>query len=221
MPVCMCESMGVWVWGMICDYAGVWCGWVLRYLQCVWVCACTYVHVCLLCLQEIELKDFTQHITPKTSVTSLARAPGYDFTPFTDHAYKKGRGQTEHTALSPPNFDFTSMNLNVSMKSPQSGSISESGSGSVGAVGRRRRRRYSDHFGNVRELRSIPQGGGGRRLWSGGEEMNFDERENIEEEVPSKKRSGCLIVGEYKMGSLTDSSNSKQGEGRNEHFAEK
>ena len=185
---------------------------------CVGVCMYN-VRVCLLCLQEIELKDFTQHITPKTSVASLA--PGYDFTPFTDHTYKKRRGQTEHTALSPPNFDFTSMTLNVSIKSPQSGSTS--GSGSVGAVGRRRRRRrrYSDHFGNVRELRSIPYTGGGRRLWSGGEGMTLDERENVEaEEVPSKKRRS-FIVGDDTIGSLTDSSNSRQRGGRNENFAEK
>ena len=181
-------------------------------ISAVCVGVCMYVHVHLLCLQEIELKDFTQHITPKTSATSLARAPGYDFTPFTEHTYKKGRGQTEHTALSPPNFDFTSMSLNVSMKSPQSSS-STSGGGSVGAAGRRRRR-YSDHFGNVRELRSMPYtGGGGRRLWSGGEGMDLEERENVAEEVPRKKRSGCLIVGEDTMRSLTDSSNSKQREG--------
>lgn len=198
MCVCLgCVGAGVGMCG--CEVCG--CGCEVCGCLGVWVCACTYM--CLLCLQEIELKDFTQHVTPKPSAT----APAYDFSPFTDHSCEKGRDQTKHTVLSPPKFDFTSMSLNSCVKSPLSNG--GSGSGGTGAA-RRRGRRYSDRFGNVRELRSLPYTG--RRLWSGDEGMNPVQSENMMEEVTSKRSD--LIREKDKVGSLTDSSNSRQRGGR-------
>lgn len=188
------DKCGYWsCLSRLCGYAGV------------GVC----MHTCLFRLQEIELKDFTQHITPRPSVTSPASASGYNFTPFTDHTHKRGCDQTEHTTLSPPNFDFTSMSLNSSVKSPQSNGTS--GSGGAGAV-KRRGRRYSDRFGNVRELRSLPYTSSGRQLWSG-EGVNSEQSENVVDEASSKKNE--RLRGKNSMGSLTDSSNSSR-EGRSE-----
>ena len=200
--------MGVRVCVHACVHVCLVCG--CEVCGCGYVCGCACTYMCLLCLQEIELKDFTQHVTPKPSAT----APAYDFSPFTDYTCEKGRDQTKYTVLSPPKFDFTSMSLNSCVKSP----LSNAGSGSsdTGAA-RRRGRRYSDRYGNVRELRSLPYTG--RRLWSGGEGMNTVQSENMMEEVASKR--GELLREKDKVGSLTDSSNSKQRGGRSEHGAGK
>lgn len=215
--VCVCVQLGVGVgvsvWMSVCVHMPVY-GCTVSVFTCIsfelYMCITTVLY-----LQEIELQDFTQHTTPKPSATSPA-PPGYDFTPFTDLTHKTEQGHSGHKAplscgaLSPPNFDFTSMRLNSGVMSP----LRESGSGGLGAV-RRRGRRYSDRFGNMRELRSLPYSG--KQLWSDAGGMNLVQNENAAEETASK-RSGH-VKGKSKAGTLTELNNSKWREMSNEHVA--